>query len=347
MSNIRTDIAGRLRDGRQLARTAYQAVDVEKRGILRAGNSGIQFTDGDFAASCPRIAHLRQLGIEVEIPDDSTLIMFQVGTANEQLVYDDLVHTSVPGEVILRETEIPIEWFTSNGTKVTGRPDMVICINKPDVEGTAKPVPVTGLELKSVASVWTTRSVLIEGEPKLAHLAQAGHYSWKLGRIPFKLIYKQYAIQSIPMFGMKYFPKEGQPGSEHCEYDPKGQPKSVRPFEVVYDLEFNGTTLEGETMLRFRLEGTTQWTDTVVTIESIERYYEFISRMPETGNLGTVPLTMNYLGEEKGYSNCNYCPLAKVCGTHSKAGDGVGAYEQWLLRVQQHLAENKSVPTID
>jgi hypothetical protein len=347
---IRTNIEERLQEGRQIARKKYTDMDATKLGILRAGNSGIMSEDGEVAGSCHRVAHLRQLGIELDPPTDSNLIMFQVGTSNEDIIFEDLMHTAAAGEIILREEEIPIEWFTSNGTRVTGRPDMVLCVVE-ETPVTAEEAasmngsgpehmqagallssakPVLGLELKSVASVWTSRSVLFEGEPKLAHLAQAGHYAWKLN-VPFKLIYKQYALQSMPDFAAKFFPAQGKPLSEHIDYNPQGKPKAIKPFEIVYDLEYgqNGK-------LRYRREGTKSWTESIVSREDIERYYEFVSKMGPDQNLGPRPLTLGTDGEAKKFTNCAYCPLDKTCKTEK-------VYADWLNAVKKlkQIAEGK------
>lgn len=341
---IRTNIGQRLAEGRQLLRAGYKELDAAKLGVLRAGNSGIMSVDGEVAGSCHRVAHLRQLGIELDPPDDKSLVMFQVGTANEDIVYRDLIQTAAEGEVVLREEEIPIEWFTSNGTKVSGRPDMVICrSNLINHEVVAE--PVLCLELKSVASVWTTRSVLFENDPKLAHLCQVAHYMWKLGT-PGRLIYKQYANQAMPDFAHRYFPKAGKPGSEYMDYGNDGKPKCVRPFEIVYELEF-----DADGRLRFRREDQPEgvWGLTIVSKQDIEKYYEYVSTMGSTQSLGQRPLTLGWDGEAKRYSNCDYCPLDKVCDKVAKMGgtkkvEGsteAEKYLYWLAEARTLVAERE------
>ena len=334
--SIRTDIGRRLLDGRQLGRLKHKEEETTKLGILRAGNSGIMSEGGDVAGACHRVAHLRQLGLELEVPNDSLLIMFSAGITNEDIVYQDLVHTLAPDEVILRETEIPIRWSTTNGTLVTGRPDMVICKKVPDIDEksgllTYSNVPVLGLELKSVASVWTTRTVLIDREPKFAHLTQSAHYMIKLG-VPFRLVYKQYAIQAMPDFAHRFFPREGSAGSEHLEYNSDGKPKSVRPFEIVYSLEFR----EGILMYKHEEEDDTHWKHTVVTEADIIRFYEFVSEMGPRKLLGPVPKTISPDGSDKSYSNCKYCPLHKVCQSVKKL-KGEEQYNSWIKEVDKFI----------
>lgn len=349
--SIRLDIGARLRDGRQIARANYKQADVAKLGILRAGNTGIMSADGQFAGSCPRVTHLRQLGIEVDIPDDPTLIMFQVGTANEDIVYNDLIQTAQSNEVILREEEIPIEWFTTNGTKVTGRPDMVICereqgppagewggwypISKKGLGTIGAAKPVLMLELKSVASIWTARKVFFDLQPKVANLAQAGHYMWKLG-VPGRLMYKQYAIQAVSEEAARYLPYKGAPRSEFIEYDDSThKPRTVRPFEITYELEFS--TLG---VLRYRPEGSHVWVDSCVTSQDIERYYEFVSKMEQSGDLGDRPLAVKPNGDEYSYKLCKYCKLWDICKTRKKL-----AYADFIAQAKQmviQIAENKT-----
>lgn len=329
-----SNLASRLKAGRQLERAKHREGDAAKLGTLRAGNSGMMSNSGDIAGSCHRRAHLRSLGLEVEEPDDSKLVMFQMGTANEDVVYRDLIHTSGPDEVILREEEIPTTWMTSNGTKVTGRPDMVVCRRD---EGAT--VPIWGIEIKSIASVWTTRDIIGTQQPKLEHLIQAGHYSWQIG-VPFRLLYKQYGIQEIPFWkgqngpgwGQKLFPVQGAPGSEFIDYE-KGR---VQPFEITYELSWaNGT-------LRYRREypsqsgeaaGSEQWKRTLVDVESIRRYYEFTSRMAQDQELGPRPMTIDAVGKEKSWTGCSYCPLQGTCDNYEDNG-----YSEWLEAVRHHLA---------
>lgn len=337
-TSIITNLGQRLRRGRELAREKHKEGDTKKLGNLRAGNSGIMSHDGDIAGSCHRLAHLRQLGVEVEEPSDSKLIMFQMGIANEDVVYADLLHTAAPDEVILREEEIPIEWFTGNKTKVTGRPDMVVCRKIPvaETEPNARLVPtereglvtpVFGVEIKSVASIWTTREVLFNGEPKLENLVQAAHYSWQVG-VPFRLMYKQYSNQVAPSWAQKFFPKQGMPLSEHIEYNDKGDVKNINPYEIVYELQFSDKGI-----LEYRVEASnSKWIKTIVSKSDIENYYEFISKMPVTKDLGGRPLTLSPTGKEKSFDKCGYCALQTVCDKTEKKG-----YDKWLHAVRKEL----------
>src|SRR6267378_3918819 len=117
----------RLQQARKLDRHQYLEEAGKRIGALRAGNSGISDEEGNIAGACARVAHLRQLGVELEEPSYSKLIMFERGYDSEDMITKDLEKTLGPDEKILRETEIPTRWQTKSGTWVTGRPDIVLC----------------------------------------------------------------------------------------------------------------------------------------------------------------------------------------------------------------------------
>lgn len=334
-TSIRTDIGQRLIDGRKIARARYVDSDVLTLGNLRAGNTGIMSAEGEVAGMCHRLAHLRQLGISHDPPSSSTVIMFQVGTANEDIVYNDLKQTLAADEVILRETECPTSWTTPNGTLVTGRPDTIICkkilIGDEKNGATEQLLPVLGLELKSIASVWTTRSVLIDGEPKLSHMAQAGHYAWQKN-VPFRLIYKQYGLQELGEFAVRFFMTPGAHGAGVIDYDERsGKPWRVKPFELVYELTFSK-----EGYLRFRIEGSKKWMHTIVSKKDIERFFVFVSEMGPEKKLGPQPVNVSFSGEKNKKSFCKDCTLKLTCQSVKKL-TGEEQYDTWLERVKEQL----------
>jgi hypothetical protein len=316
--------------GRQVQRDKQKAEEATKLGNLRAGNSGAMSPEGEVVGSCHRRAHLRQLGIEVEEHSDTNLLMFSLGTANEDIVYNDLMQTKAENEIILRETEIPVKWLTKNGTNVTGRPDMVICERGED--GAAR--PKFGIELKSVASVWTTKDVLFDNNPKMEHLIQSSHYAWRLG-VPFLLMYKQYANQVVPSWAGKMFPRKGEANSEHVEYNDKGEVKYIKPFEIVYQVE-----ADKNGRIKYRREtedGSAEWVRTLVKVDDIERFYEFVSTMPEKQELGPRPLALTPTGDKKSYSACTYCPVKSTCDKTEKQG-----YNPWLEAVKKEVEKIRS-----
>jgi hypothetical protein len=329
------------------SRAAHRQEHVEKeknkRGVLRAGSTGIMSEEGEVAGACHRVSLLRSKGIEVDPPTWDKYIMFELGYANEDVVLKQLREVLPEGYTIKVEEEIPIEWTTSNGTKVTGRPDLVI-INP---EGKAE----MGIELKSVHSVWVAREVLFKKQPKLANLAQAAHYMWKLGLSEYKLFYKSYSQLGQGMAGnewiVKQFPRPGEPGSEFVEFTEvseaqaaKGKGptiKHIRQFEIVYDLKWdrNGR-------LQYRVEGTRSvWTPTIITKDGIESYFEFVSKIEVDKNLGPLPAAVDSSGDKLNYSQCKYCPLQDTCKTYASKG-----YDKWMEQVLKVTEENKKTKEI-
>lgn len=321
------NLTERLTAARLKGRAEHAAGEVAKVGNLRAGSSGILNTEGEVAGQCVRKAHLRQLGIEIDPPDGQKLIMFELGIANESVVADQLRSTLGPGEVLLQEEEIPIEWLTTNGTKVTGRPDIVIC--RQDA-GALKNVPILGIELKTVHSVWTARTVLFKQTPSTSNLVQAAHYMWKLGNIPYRLMYKGYGQLGQGMSWARQmaamFPAKGEPLSEYLKYNDKGIPLEIGQFEIVYELEFDSTG-----RLQYRLEsGDGVWKPTLITTQDLERYFEYVSKMATEKLLGPRPLTVDPHGEKLNYTECKYCPLQATCDSSESSG-----YDSWLVAVRK------------
>lgn len=318
---IETRILKRLELAREKSRAAHKEGEVAKLGNLRAGSTGALSPDGEFIGACPRKSLLRSKGVELDPPTTDKLIMFELGYANEDLILKDLELTLSEGETILREEEIPIEWVTKSGSKVTGRPDIVICRRDEAVT-----VPLLLLELKSVHSLWTSKGVLFERKPKLDNMLQAAHYMWKLG-VPGKLIYRSYSQLGQGMAGnewaTKMFPKPGEPGSEWIDYtkqkkDPsKYTIKHIKQFEVVYDLKFDS---KGKLYFKLEQEEDFSWTPTIISSKAVENYFEAVGGMEKTDVLSARPLTLEYNGEEASYSNCNYCPLNETCTKLDKAG---------------------------
>jgi hypothetical protein len=310
----------------------------------------VKCDDGSYlpAGACIRVAHLRTLGVELEMADLPTLTMWDGGFNNEKFWLEKL--TKVWKGPILQEDDIPIEWVTPSGTKVTGRPDLVL-LSPPLVDNPAEataPVPVLGLELKSIGSVWTLRDVSLNHPPapKFAHLCQAGHYSRKLADrfnlaepLPYKIIYSAYVNFPVAGWAKKQFPTKGAPRSEFCDYNDKdGTIKNTRPHHTVYDIAWEGDNL------KFRLEqsdiltglpaaqGGGKWQVTPVTWSGIQSFFERASMTQMQSSFPDRPLTLNGHGIEADYSNCGYCPIQGVCDAYEDKG-----YNRWIQEVRRHI----------
>lgn len=279
--------------GRKAIANQRNVEEKEKVGILRAGNTGALIFDGKAVGSCPRRVYLRKLGIEVEDTSPRAL-MFEAGLTNEDSIVARLKASGFPGLGILREEDTGIAWETDNGTKVTGRPDIVL---------QSQLQSVRGLELKLVCSLWTARDVKFKQIPKLSHLLQAGHYSWQLG-IPFELRYTSRVDWPTMGFVQKLLPKE----HPLIELNDKGQPKKILPFDQSYFLEWTG---DGQ--LTYRAEDKEQATHTPITIDGIKGFYNMVASLDEQSVPPAAPININADGSDAGFNLTAYCPLGKYC----------------------------------
>ena len=187
---------------------AEAELEKTKAGKLRAGNSGLLTADGKTIQSCRAQTYLRYKGISADPTTPSRDLMFDGGRRNEDH-WADVLAESWNG-VILREEEIATRWETDFGVAVTGRPDIVLC--------NTESKPVAGIELKQCCSLWTTRDILVNKKPKLAHLIQSAHYSWQLG-IPYELWYTSRVDYAVTGDWIKrMFPKFGEDKSENFDY---------------------------------------------------------------------------------------------------------------------------------
>jgi hypothetical protein len=297
---------------------AHAEQEKTKVGILRAGNTGLLLPDGRVAGKCARLTYLRYKGITVEEADHSRELMFAAGRSNEDS-WLEVLRAADPTLVIRREEEIPISWRTPSGVLVTGRPDIVI---GREVNGNF--TPEAGIELKQASSLWTVRDVGIMMKPKMLHLMQGAHYSWQLN-IPFELWYTSRTDFAVMGWAQKNFPRPGEPGSERCEYNEKGEIKKVLPFVQGYELEWTS-----KDQLRYRpVGGNAPWVYTVITKQSIISYFETVATMEASDKLPPAPVNVEADGQKGGYSICSYCPLSATCESYK--GSSVSEWKQKVL----------------
>lgn len=331
-------------------RAEHAKHEVLKKGVLRAGNTGVVLSDGSVVGKCARQTYLRLVGIDADVDDASRELMFAAGRTNEDSWKDLFIRAGIPESFIRCEDEVPIHWTTKSGRSVTGRPDLVIG-EWTGVTDKATWRPIKGIELKLVSSVWTGRDVALKGQPKSMHLMQAAHYSWKLG-VPFELWYTARADFAIGSgWEQKNFPNMGMPGSEFIEYNEKGGKKKLKPFIVGYELAWNE-----KDELQYRRIGpyTSPWTLTFISKKGIEDYFELVDDlaardMKNVSALPPRPLNLNPTGDKEGYSICSYCPMEKVCDSTEKFGlkKWVQAAEEWskqLPVVGSLLLDSKPIP---
>jgi hypothetical protein len=323
------------------------AEDAKKQGVLRAGNAGMMGEDeetgqliavGGSPNACPRRTFLRFQGLKQEAVDDRRIHverMFDQGRASEAF-FRKRLEAALPKEYkVLAEEEIAVKWTTSSGVDVTGRPDNVI-VKVSDNS------PVIGIENKCLSSLWTATSTVFKGEPKTDHLIQAAHYSWQLGKIPFELWYSSGSVYALPNH-FKYLPQKGELRSELLGFYEGDNPKanSVVTPEVGYKLRF-----DAEGYIEYRQvsykggeDWSDEWTRSIVSIDRIRNFYEFVASMQSSGLIGPRPDSIVANGKSEGsYSPCKYCELSSICDKHEGKG-----LNKWIKEVIKFLSVDNGV----
>jgi hypothetical protein len=286
-----------------------------KLGNLRVGGTGALAYGGKVIGTCMRQGYLRQQGIDVKNAGEDREHMFAGGRANED-IWEELFSAaaeSIPGLSWKREEEFPVNSATSNGTRITGRPDFVLF---------HKGQPQRILELKLVSSLYTALDVGIALKPKLGHLLQAVHYSIRLG-LPVELWYASRSDYHVPEFKKPAVPAR----SARVEYNWKKEAKKILPFLQGYAVNL---TAQGQVTYRALPAG--KETHTIITKEGILEYFEQQSKMKETDALPPKPSKIGLDGMEAHFSLCDYCVLKPTCVSYK--GTSV---KEWTSKV---LAEN-------
>jgi hypothetical protein len=328
----------------------------EKVGVLRGGNTGIYIKEKNLVlGKCARETYLRYKGIQISDVDPSRKLMFEAGISNEDSWYT-VLKEKWEGQ-IKREEEIPTSWKTSNGTLVTGRPDIVLCKD----DGT----PVKGIELKLACSIWTCRDILIEDTPKFPHLIQAAHYMWQVG-CPFELWYTNRADfhpnemveRLMPKYNSAEFNRL-RPYLEIVFYQMvkskmgnvykkrlKVTEEEFRDMADTYGFGWKEGNVNPGVLkiypfiagytLRWEKDGRLSYTSvqtgnsytTEITAERIRDYFELVSRIEETGKLPPKVVGVKPNGERLNYDINDYSPIKEINDTYEKQGLDV-----WLEKV--------------
>lgn len=291
-----------------LKKIQEQHIEDDTPGRLRGGSVGHLDEEGNATGTCMRQAHLRYKGYSYEEHPLSSLIMFSGGVGSEEIQCKSL---DALGLKYLREEQVPICWTTKNGITVTGRPDIVLV----DENG----VPYHGIELKMASTVWTSKAVRFDKEPKLSHVIQAAHYSWQLG-IPFSLVYIQYVKFSVPR-GAKWIPSTPLKDKEGLIQWKGNWGQYIQPFIVEYEIFFDN---DGRVWYETE-DGTSH--ETIITRQGIERFYEEAHK--EKLHPRPAPKTLS--GAKAGYTLCDYCPLKDTCDLVEEKNL---TYDDWLMLIE-------------
>jgi hypothetical protein len=94
--------------------------------------------------------------------------------------------------------------------------------------------------------------------------------------------------------------------------------RKVLPFTQGYYLRFNENGFIE--YLPVGREGES-WSETIVSPERIEAYYEYVAQIGTTKNLGPRPQNLSSTGQKQNWKFCDYCPLKATCDAHESDFD--------------------------
>lgn len=306
MTTSDINIANLLKLADEANAAEFKKKAADGRGTWRVGSGGVFATiegKDQVIGTCPRKAIARSMGIEEDIEQDK-FHMFAAGIANEDVFCDRLGKCLPAGYVLKREEEIPISWTTKAGTVVSGRPDVVVCTT----EGT----PVVGVELKMVCSLWTARDVAFLHTPKSSAVIQAAHYADKLD-VPYELWYTSPVNFTVPDWASRknFFDMT----SPYLELNEKGNIKHVRPFQVGYDITFNGGACY------YAVKGESEWRPTIITKQNSAKFFDLLDSLVSMKRLGPRPSTYDCYGEKQTFDPCSYCSFVGACDKYEASWD--------------------------
>lgn len=275
-----------------------------KLGLLRGGSAGLVLESGEILGKCPRVSHLRQVGVEEE-KDANTKILFEGGYANEGVILSLLSSVLAPDEE-LSSTE-DIRFKLPSGLEVGLRADLLLKRGGQ---------PQLGIELKNVSSLWTARDVHYDLIPKSEHLIQAGLYSLAYGKLPWRLLYSSYGqfhLSTAP----KWLQEKFRPGAYDVEFSDKS-PLKILSFFREYELTWQGDNL------CYQTKGLDKPVLTDVCLDGFDKYFKTVDDVRSKGVLPERPTALGVDGS-KSYNPCNYCSLKPACDSKEKDG-----YENWF-----------------
>jgi hypothetical protein len=253
--------------------------------------------DGEVYGKCQRVAYLRKQGVQ-SLADANTQELFEAGYASEASLLERLGLGLPEGKRLATTEELNFEWTTENGTVVSGRPDGgVVDVATGAVE--------FGIEAKLAAGLWTMLGVCYDLLPKSEHLIQAAHYSWRLGGVPFALVYSvrsDYHLSTAP----KRLQEKFKPGAPHVEFK-NGKPFKVRPHTMIYTLSW-----DAQGRWCYSCDRLPEGRVTQITTAGIDAWYHLVSELTPESSLPRRPDIKNVDGS-KGYNQCDYCDWAAVC----------------------------------
>lgn len=295
-------------------------------------------------------------------------LMFEAGRNNEEIWTANLERA---GARLKREEEIPTSWMARNGRKevaVTGRPDMVLLgeagepirgielklvsslwkarssrfQKKPSMEHLLQSghyswqlqIPFelwyTARSNYAVTGDWVQRMFPKYGEPGSEDCAYSFfrnslNEEGKLTRS--KIDQSEWVVNDVQLTGMS-----GWKGRENRktvnEYE--ADIKAVLPFRQGFAVEWNADgQLEYAEILPDGTRG--EWVETIITLERIERFYNFVAELGAMNQVPTPPLNLESDGQKGSFNLADYCNLGKLCCKYTKGQD----LTEWTEKIKE------------
>lgn len=274
----------------------------------RIGSSGAVI-GSEVYGTCHRIAHLRDIGVEVP-PDLGTDIMWKAGEGNEDTWLRILEAAGFDGEILTQDkAEAQIDGVDQ---PIQGHPDLIL---RTKTDGDI------GVELKGIFG-WTTAELAwIKHTPKNENLIQAAGYSY-YRKIPYILAYTCNHFPKIPPWEKKKI--------IHLLQAEFGK-DWMMPFYSIFYLNWENDRLQ------YKHEAEDKWITTDVTPETIDNYYRLLTEMKQTKQLGPR-VSANYLdGTPHKYgaqAECGLCEFNAMCDRY----EGDKDYDRWLDDIKTMVA---------
>jgi len=265
------DLRKMLLAGHRVKWQEEEAAEAAKSKTLRGGNTGYITDEGDIKGQCARKTLMRYHGIQ-EPPKLENTLMFEAGQLSEEAVIA-AISKAWDGD-ILTQKECATYWEVS-GIPVTGSPDIVLAKNGK---------PIFGIEKKLVSAYNTAKKVgpWEAPSPKLEHVAQAIHYSVKLGNVPWCILYANRTQWAIPFWDEKQYTDvmftRPEIDVKVNKYN-KTVPGKILPFYSIFYLDIHNG------VVYYRHENSEQWIDTDITVDGIVSYYQLVADCIESNTL--------------------------------------------------------------
>lgn len=289
------DLRQLLLESHKAARKSREEAEKSKLGHPRGGSAGAVGDDGTLYGVCPRIAHLRLLGIE-KTPELNTEIMWRGGEANETNWIDLLGH-GYKGK-ILRHNECPVSWEIEGiELAVLGTPDVILA----DVNSK----PVMGIELKGIFGTTTAVSVQLDGKPKTENLIQTAVYSHALG-IPYALAYTNASWVGLNFHQQKLYDS-----------------KHLKPFYKIFYVWWK------DEVLYYKDESENFDVKTKITLSNIKDFYKLLFEIGKAKVLPPRPNGTSAEGKAAKWSPCGLCDFRDVCDKSESN------YDNWIQHAKE------------